>query len=736
MKLRKAAALLLLAALLLGLAACGENSGSTESSEKGTESTSRAATQQAETQESLTQPESQTEETEESKTVQLPANARELILAAAQASNAADGMTRVRDAFGAVGVDLSAYTSGAELLKAPELALISGVETEAWGTELELFDRFTVGWEEEYTHLSEDIIKPERKAELLAAWNEWDNTQKILQFYNTPQMIMRAYAKAQPGDLLIGVTPTKNGTRDKSLCVIKEVNPVFLADGANLNIKDSEMVLVGEKGTEKILTFEQAYDKYYGLPYRLAQLEEAVPTPGEVILPAPAETPVLQVGFGREDITSDMPLALGGYGNANSRMSTKTIIPEDRLMATAVAISDGSRTELLFTMDLLYTPADWTDLLGIAIEKATGIPGEQIHVSATHNHSGPDVADAYMPEAVKTYSPYYDFWLEQMVKVAEDALADLAPVKETGIAAVEVEHMNWVRHWRTAEGVVAGVNFTKGTNMGATEFADPEMQLIRFVREGRKDVVMVNWQAHSTCCSTAGTDFGKANRPNISTDYPGYMRRFMEKQDEDILVAYYQGACGNVVLRTQDKAMLQYNANCETPTVLGERLGRYALKALENVTVVETGAVQSLRQQHIAISTKDDAATRDIEQDAVSVGSTIAFVTAGYEMFNVNGLAAKARSPFAMTFVLSCSQGNAYIPSFQAFHYDILGPEQDTAFEAGGNISKMAAGTGEDLVDGIAGMLGRLWSNLGLEEKDIVKPLADKVQHVPEAELK
>lgn len=662
-----------------------------------------------------------------------PANARGLIPAAAMASPAADGLTRLKDAFAAVGADLSACTSGAALLRAPELTLLSGIEIEAWGPELELFDRFTVGWKENYMPLSEDIISPERKAELLAAWNSWADTRRIVQAYNTPQMIMRAYARAQSGDVLLGV-PAAEAPADGLLCVIREVLPVYLADGVNLDIAESQFVLVGEDGAEKILSFERAFRQYAALPYRLTGLEEAGPTPKAPALPAPAEAPVLRVGFGRADITSDMPLALGGYADPASRLSVTTITPEDRLTATCVAIGDGSRTELLFTADMLYMPGEWTDLLGDAIEKAFGIPGEQVHVSATHDHSGPSAGDAHLFGVFMPHSAYQEYWQAALVRAAGEALADLAPVKETGIGAIEVEHMNWVRHWRTAEGVMAGVNFAAGTHMGTTEFADPDLQLIRFAREGRKDVVMLNWQAHATSASSGGIAFGKANRAHISADYPGYLRRFMERQDDGILVAYYNGACGNVVLNSRDRTMLPYRRYTETPALIGERLGRYALKALERLTPVETGAVQSLRQQHTAISVKEGEITREFEQDAVSVGSALAFVTAGYEMFNCHGKTVKARSPFGMTFVLSNTQGNNYVPSFQAAHYGILGPAQRTAFEAGSVACRVASGTGEDLVDGMIGLLGRLWNNLGLTEKDIVKPLADKVQHIPEAE--
>ena len=720
MKRFRTAGAILLAALLLGLTACGGSNSSTEASKD--ESRTQAETKQTETQGETAAMKEQ--------------EARAAIVAAAKASKAADGISRVKEAYAAAGVDLSAYASGGELMTAKELALMSGLETEAWGTQLELFDRFTTAWEEEFVQLQQDLITADRKAELLAAWNDWDTTQKIMEYYNTPQMVLRAYAKAQPGDLLMGVVPTKSATRDKLLCVIAEVKPVYLEDGVTISIRDSQFVLVGETGEEKTRSFEVACLTDFALPYHPAEMSEGTAAPEETALPALAEKPVLQVGFGRADITSDLTLPLGGYGNTSSRMSNTTLSAEDRLMATAIAISDGSRTELLFTMDLLRSPNAWTDKVGDLIEKETGIPAEQIHISATHTHSGPDVGDASMSANVNTNSPYYKVWEAQMVVAAKAALADLAPVKETGIAVAEVEHMNWVRHWRTDIGTMAGVNFTQGTNKGVTEKADPDMQLIRFVREDRKDVVMVNWQAHATSASTSGTGYGSANRPYISADFPGYMRRYMEKKDDDLLVAYFQGACGNIIPHCYDPGESKYNGEIEASPDFGEKLARYALKALQNLTVVETGAIQSLRQQHDAVNKGYEKASVRIEQDAVSIGSTLAFVTAGYEMFNVNALDTKDRSPFAMTFILSNSQRNGYMPSFQAQHYRILGDKQEVAYEVTGSACQVAPGTAEDLVDGMVALLERLWKNLGLTDKDVVKPMADKVQHIPEADVK
>ena len=48
------------------------------------------------------------------------------------------------------------------------------------------------------------------------------------------------------------------------------------------------------------------------------------------------ETPVLQAGFAREDITPQLPVPMGGYGNSNLRMSEGV---DSQLYATCIAFT-------------------------------------------------------------------------------------------------------------------------------------------------------------------------------------------------------------------------------------------------------------------------------------------------------------------------------------------------------------------------------------------------------------
>ena len=729
-KMRNSLTALLGLLLILGLTACGGETPETGASETAVPGTERSSEASPSASAAGTEAETTLPETTEADSTEAAPDEEELraaVLAAAKASAAKGELERLQDAAKAVGADLSAATTGEALIKDGALTLFPGIAAEAPESLVELFDWMTAAWDGGYTRLQEDLITPEKREERLADYNEFNNTRRIIENYNTPQQVLRAYAKARPGDLLLGVLPTKDGSKLKLAAVIADVQAVFLPDGLNVDPEESRFLLIRENGEEKEMSFRLAFAVNFALPYRLTAMGEVwedgeteAKTAEKAKLP---DAPVLQIGFGRSDITSDMQLPLAGYGNTTSRMSDTTLTPEDRLTATAIALSDGSNTQLLFTMDTIRVPSGWSDKAAEAIEQATGIPAANIAFSSTHTHSGPDIGDRESSDqaakAITSSHPYFLVWKQALVDAAAEAVKDLAPVTETGVAVVPVEKLNYVRHYRVAGGTIEGSNFepTGGRNLGTPEVADEDMQLIRFTRADRKDVVLVNWQAHNNAASTSGTASGKAGRPYISADYAGYMRRYMEQQDSDCLAAFFLGASGNVIPSRGREAVLEPFRIDEVDR-LGEMLGRYALAAMEQLTPVETGAVQGMQEEHVAFDDGYEGTVRKIEQNVITVGSSLAFVTAGYEMFNVNGLEAKARSPFAVTFVCTCGQGHEYMPSFQAHHYALLDDKQETAYEVKAAQCNVVPGTAEDLVDGLAGMLKGLWENLGLTEED------------------
>ena len=78
------------------------------------------------------------------------------------------------------------------------------------------------------------------------------------------------------------------------------------------------------------------------------------------------------------------------------------------------------------------------------------------------------------------------------------------------------------------------------------------MELIRFTREGKKDILLVNWQAHPAISGGSTT---------ISADFVGPFRNSVSKKN-NCLVAYFTGAAGdlnwNTELESEGKADVTY----------------------------------------------------------------------------------------------------------------------------------------------------------------------------------
>lgn len=735
---KKGSALLLSLVMVLGLAACGGSNGVTEESSTKAETEATKAPE-ASTEEKTTAEatEATTEATTEAHTLldtKDPKEIRAAIIAAAKASKAETYLGRLQDALWPVLADT--FTSGSELMLSDAVTTLPDVHTEAPEKIAQVLDWFSAEWPG--VTAKEELISAADRAKKLAAYNTYNNTQLIIMQYNTPQDLMRAYASAQPGDLLFSIRYKAKDLVDQYLAVVLEVKPQYLPDGVTVDPINSQIVILDEKGQEKTVDFKTAFVDDYAVPFRLSLLNELEETAAREVkteLPAVTEAPAFKIGFGRTDITSDLKLPLAGYGSTSSRMSDTTRTPEDRLTATAIAISDGTNTHLLYTQDLIRTNTVWAEKAAKAISEATGVPEDRISFSATHTHSGPDIGDADATETAKeltSFSAYYTYWLSQMVEAGKQAMADLAPVTEAGIGAAVVENCNFIRHWRVSDGTICGVNFTHGgTAKGSVQVADNFLQLIRFKREGRPDTVLVNWQDHNTSASSGATDYGMENRPYISSDYAGAMRRYMEGEDSNLQVAFFLGASGNLLPWAMGASFKQYLLN--NTDDLGSNLGRAAMDTLaDGMVTVETGAVQSLRENHVAFDYGYDGKTREIEQDAITIGSSIAFVTAGYEMFDQSGKDVKAGSPFAMTFVCTCAQSHEYMPTIDVCHYSILdNAAQEGPYETAGTQCNVVPGTAEDLVDSLLAMLNGLWQNLGLTEADIQKPLENDPAATP-----
>ena len=438
---------------------------------------------------------------------------------------------------------------------------------------------------------------------------------------------------------------------------------------------------------------------------------------------APADR-VFKVGYGKENITPDEPVPMGGYGRSDQRISTGIL---SYLWATCVAITDAEGdTLLLMSVDLCNSAE--ASRAAPEISKATGVPVENIVISATHTHSAPDYSYTQLAAVSRALQKTHD----GLKRAALTAMEDRKAAQMYG-ASVQTANMNFVRHYICNDGTYAGDNFGSGASgyAGHATDADPVMQLIKFTREGDNDIILTNFQTHPHRT-------GGSQKYDISADIVGEYRAAMEK-DLGVEVIYFSGAGGNVNPTSRiskENVAKDYKEH-------GKMLAQYAKSA--EYKPLNTGKVQASKMNFEAEINHADDAYASVCADlrarwdrgeittaqVISLGAAagiklnspyhagairnrakmgksnsfpiwaysfgdVGFVAAPYEMFDTNGMYIKANSPFEYTVISTvANKTNGYFPSDAAFGYGCY--EVDT--------TSYVRGTAERLVDAYLEML-------------------------------
>ncbi len=243
-----------------------------------------------------------------------------------------------------------------------------------------------------------------------------------------------------------------------------------------------------------------------------------------------------------------------------------------------------------------------------------------------------------------------------MVAAAQEALADRKSA-EMYTTVTTLTNMNFVRHYRMDDGSVVGDNF--GDPEGKTyvkhvKDADNEMQLIRFKRQGGKDILLVNWQAHPLRT-------GGATKGDVSADIVGSMRMALEAQT-DCLMAYFTGASGNI-----DPTSRIHIENITSDYIeQGQAMAERAIIACDNMVKRQAGKVQIIRRDQAPTVGGNETKLMTF---AFSIGD-VAFIATPSEMFDTNGKFIKENSPFDMTFIVTMANGSTgYLAAEWAYEY-------------------------------------------------------------------
>ncbi len=236
----------------------------------------------------------------------------------------------------------------------------------------------------------------------------------------------------------------------------------------------------------------------------------------------------LKAGFSRVNITPPMGISIRGY-----------FIPRyaegvlDELEINALALALGDTKTLLLSIDHCGIEQHLCNMYIKAISEKTGVPAENIMISATHTHTAPSLVKDSDDELVAEYTTFVG---RKMVDVAVFALADLKDAK-MGFGKGTAPNVAFVRRYVMKDGSIKtnpGVNNPDIVRpIGDT---DESVNVIRFDRDGADSIAFVNFANHPDVVGGC----------KISADWPGLLRTTVEKVLDNTKCIFFNGAQGDV----------------------------------------------------------------------------------------------------------------------------------------------------------------------------------------------
>ena len=238
---------------------------------------------------------------------------------------------------------------------------------------------------------------------------------------------------------------------------------------------------------------------------------------------------MLKAGFARLDITPPFGTPLDGYQRPRV---VKAIL--DPIELNAIALCDGEKTVVMIAGDLEGLDAVDANHIKDIIFKRLGIARESIVLSALHQHT------SFMLRHKETEhlpTSYAEVLYTKFGDVAEMAISDMAECELLTAEKETPEPLAFVRRYRLDSGK-AVTNPTPAQIphiVSRLAEADNTVRLLRFRREGKKDVALVCFSTHPDV----------VHGENVSADWPGFTRRFVESDNQDVSCLVFTGAEGD-----------------------------------------------------------------------------------------------------------------------------------------------------------------------------------------------
>jgi neutral ceramidase len=397
----------------------------------------------------------------------------------------------------------------------------------------------------------------------------------------------------------------------------------------------------------------------------------------------------LQAGAAKIKITPETPIPMSGYGGRNDPFKA---VRED-IYARAVVVSDGENKAVILSGEVIgFSHSFWEECTDL-ITKETGIPLENIFLSAVHSHSGP-VTGVYNREVSPDVSAYVKGLQNKLAEVTRMAIKNLSPAS-IGVGKGECL-MNINRVAPNGKG---------GISLGRNPYGpcDHEVGVVRIDdASGKPIAVLVNWPCHAVV-------LGPKNY-YITGDWPGSASRYLEEYiGGDVVVPMIIGASGDINPiygpHIDYEITSSYSFGKEA---IAEDLGKETVRVFNNIQTTNTGKISAL-QRVISLPAKEREGryqqpesiknnTLEVRLSALKIGGTVLAGVSG-EVFNQISVKMREQSPYSNTFMVThCNGSSGYLVTDEA--YKIGG------YEA--NSTRAKSGAEEGIIESLLEMINEL----------------------------
>ena len=396
----------------------------------------------------------------------------------------------------------------------------------------------------------------------------------------------------------------------------------------------------------------------------------------------------LLAGSAKANITPYVGAFLAGFGSRDHGCEGV----HDELFARAVALKSGETAVAAVSCDLIGLTRESIETIRRQVEAATEIPASHVMLACTHTHSGPTTGVLRHPGLDA-----------ELVRVTEKKIAGAAIMAWRSMVGASLgagkgrARIGINRREKKPDGSIC-----LGKNPEGPTDADVGVIRINDAR-GEAIALVVNHACHPVV-------LGGGNYL-VSADYPGQVAAFVERVYPGATCLYLNGAGGDVnpttvgggfeearrvgvflgsqavgvaeTIRTAPDASLAVRqTTVDAPVaplpsaeearelterqtrLLDEQLARGEISRARHDADWQRGWARDVLAEYGKV---DRQRAKPLELQAIRLGDALLIGTPG-ETFVEIGLAIKAASPVAKTFVVGYANGNVgYIPTAKAF---------------------------------------------------------------------